>query len=97
VLNTVLLLALYTTLPTVSFGLLLPVAWRIDGRSLLSVEAGAAFGIPDLIPWPLNTVVGFSVALVAGTVLFKTIITAGEVSLLIHLGERSEADQAYAR
>jgi len=84
-------LALYTSFPTVSFGILLLVARLIGGSSIFSIEEGAAFGIPYIVPWPLNTMLGFCMALVIGTVVFKTVITTGEVGLLIHLGEKSEA------
>jgi hypothetical protein len=63
--------------------------WLVGGRTIaetiLSTEAGAELGVPDFVPWPLNTILGFCSALVIGTVVLKTVITTGEVSLLIHL------------
>jgi len=81
-------LSLYSSLPAVSF-IVVPVVALFAGRPILSADEGSSFGIPSFIPWPLNTILGFYAALVIGAVLFKTVITIGEVSLLIHLGERS--------
>ncbi len=88
-------MALYSILPTASL-LLIPVMMWIGGDNVLSAEAGARFGIPRALhlPWPLNTILGFFGAVVIGTAIFKTIITAGEVSLLIHLGEKSTVDSS---
>lgn len=91
VLKTSFFLALYTSFPTATFGILLLVAKLVGGGSIISAEEGAALGIPYFVPWPLNTILGFCTALIIGTVVFKTVITTGEVSLLIHLGEKSEA------
>jgi hypothetical protein len=84
--------ALYTSLPTVSFGLLLLVAKLLDGSDVLSAAEGTAFGIPYFVPWPLNTILGFCTALVIGTVVLKAAITTGGVSLLIHFGKKSPDD-----
>jgi hypothetical protein len=64
------------------------VAALVGGGHILSAQEGTSFGIPDFLPWPLNTIFGFFVALVIGTVVLKTVITTGEVSLLIRLGEK---------
>jgi len=94
VLKTSFLFALFSSLPTVSFGVLILLAWLVGGwliggrtitETILSTEAGADLGIPDFVPWPLNTILGFCLALVIGTVVLKTVITTVEVSLLIHL------------
>ena len=83
-------LALYGCLPTASFCFLIPAAWLVGGGHILSAEEGIGFGIPDFFPWPLNTILGFFAALVIGTVVLKTLITTGEVSLLIHLREKKD-------
>lgn len=59
------------------FGFAAPIA-RLLG------EVSFNFGIPGFLPWPLNTILGFCVALLAGAVVLKAGITVGEVSLLIH-------------
>ncbi|MGB7061268.1 MAG: hypothetical protein WBF13_02800 [Candidatus Zixiibacteriota bacterium] len=84
--------ALYTSLPTASFGILLLVAKLLSGSNVLSPAEGTAFGIPYFVPWPLNTMLGFCAALVIGTVILKTAITTGEVSLLVHLGGEPPAE-----
>ncbi|HUT31412.1 MAG TPA: hypothetical protein VMX13_16580 [Sedimentisphaerales bacterium] len=84
--------ALYGSLPTVSFCILVLFSFVIAGESILSSEAGVEFGIPDLVPWPLNTILGFCAALGIGTAVLKTAITTGEVRLLIHLAEKSARD-----
>jgi len=94
VLKTSFFLALYTSFPTASFGILILVAKLVGGGNIFSVEEGFRLGIPYFVPWPLNTILGFCTALVIGTVVFKTVITTGEVSLLIHLGEKSTVDSS---
>ena len=89
VIKTSFFVALYSTLPTVSFAILILAAWPAAGRSILTVEGGSALGIPAYVPWPLNTILGFCAALAIGTLVLKTAITTGEVSLLIHLGQGS--------
>ena len=90
VLKTAFYLSLYSSLPAASF-ILVPVLVMLSGWDILSAEEGASFGIPDFLhlPWPLNTILGFYAVLVIGAVVFKIVITMGEVSLLIHLGEKS--------
>ena len=89
VLKTSCLLSLYSSLPAASF-IVVPVMMCVGGWDILSAEQGARFGIPDFLrlPWPLNTILGFYVCLVIAAVVFKTAITIGEVSLLIHLEEK---------
>jgi hypothetical protein len=92
VLRVSLFLSLYSCLPATSF-ILIPVLAGLGGRNILSAEEGFRFGIPDFLhlPWPLNTILGFYAVLVIGAVVLKTIITLGEVSLLIHFGKKPEA------
>jgi uncharacterized protein YneF (UPF0154 family) len=80
--------AIYTCLPTITFGVFIPIAWTLAGNSPLSAEAGISFGIPEWVPWPLGSVAGFAAALVLGTVLLKSVITVGEVSTMLHLSQR---------
>lgn len=74
--------SLYGCLPTVSFAALLCIIWVIAGNGLLNVEQARNFGIPDFVPWPLNTMLGFCVALAAGTIILKTVFTTGIVALI---------------
>ena len=88
-LKTALIMSLYSTLPMVSF-IIIPIMGLIEGRGILSVEEGIRVGIPEL-PHMLslfNTILGFYIALIFGALLFKTVITVGEVSLLIHLKKK---------
>ncbi len=91
-LRAALFLSLYTCLPAASF-LAVPLMVGLSGWDVLSSQAGAQFGIPTEPPmfWPLDTILGFYAALTAGALVFKTVITTGEVSLLIHLARRSDA------
>ncbi len=52
--------AFYTTLPAASF-LSVPVVSGLGGWSVLSSEAGSSFGVPGFLPWPLDTILGFTV------------------------------------
>lgn len=77
--------ALYSCLPTITFALIVPIAWTLAGNNPLTVEGGINFGIPEWIPWPVGSVAGFATALALGTVLFKAVITVGEVSTILLL------------
>jgi len=87
VLKSAFLVSLYGCLPTCSFAVILSCAWVISGNSLLNVTQAYKFGIPQFVPWPFNTVLGFCVGLATGTILLKTAITTGTVSLLIRRGQ----------
>ena len=84
------LLSLYTSLPAVSF-IVIPVLLSFS-RPIMSVAEGGKLGIPGFVPWPLNTILGFYVVPAMCAVVFKTVVTTSEVSLLIHLGEKSTSD-----
>jgi hypothetical protein len=83
ILKTTFFVSLYGCLPTCSFAVILSTAWAISGNSLLNVEQAYKFGIPQFVPWPSNTVLGFCFGLAIGTILLKTAITTGTVSLLV--------------
>jgi hypothetical protein len=87
VLKTAFLVSLYGCLPTCSFAVILSCAWVISGNSLLNVEQASKFGIPQFVPWPFNTLLGFCVGLATGTILLKTAITTGTVRILIRRGQ----------
>jgi hypothetical protein len=82
VLRTTFFLSLYSSLPMMSF-LVVPVALSIAGWDVLSSEAGVRFGIPEFLPWPSDTILGFYVILVAGAVTLKTGITMWMVGTLL--------------
>lgn len=73
-----LLFSIYTGLPAASF-LCVPVVMVIGGWSVLSVADGIRFGAPDFLPWPLNTILGFCVAVALMAVVCKVAITTGIV------------------
>lgn len=85
-LNAVFRISVYTCLPVISF-IIVPIASSIEGWNVLSNDEGYRFGIPDFLhlPRPFNTILGFYCALITIALLFKIVITMGEVSLLIHL------------
>ena len=80
-------LTLYTCLPAVSF-ITVPEMALIGGQNILSAADGFSFGIPDLVIWPFNTILGFYASVIIGAVIFKTVITMGEVSLILHLSNK---------
>ncbi|MGA2093287.1 MAG: hypothetical protein ABSH16_07785 [Sedimentisphaerales bacterium] len=83
IIRQVLIISLYGCIPTVSFAVLITAFWVISGNGLLNVEQASSFGIPDFLPFPLNTVIGFCVALAAGTIILKTAFAAGITSLIV--------------
>ena len=83
-------LSLYTSLPAASFAII-PVLLSFS-RPIMSVAEGGKLGIPAFVPWPLNTILGFYVVPAMCAVVFKIVVTTSEVSLLIHLGEKSASD-----
>jgi hypothetical protein len=91
IIRQILFVSLYGCLPAVSFAVLLLAIWIISGKGFLNVEQARHFGIPDFVPWPLNTILGFCVALAAGTIILKTSITTGIVALIVR--DRKEPAQ----
>ena len=81
-------LSLYSCLPTVSFCIVLPVMWLVRSGNILSAEEGIGFGLPNFLSWPLNTILGFCITLIISTVVLKTAITTGVVSLLVRQGKK---------
>ena len=98
VLRASLFLSLYTSLPAASF-ISIPVMVWAGGGDVLSAAEGARFGIPGFLhlPWPLNTILGFYAALVVGAVVSKSVITVGEVSVLIHLAQTPDVPGCHTR
>lgn len=82
IIRQMLFVSLYGCLPAVSFAAILLIVWAISGNGFLNVEQARNFGIPDFVPWPLNTLLGFCVALAAETIILKTFITTGIAALI---------------
>jgi hypothetical protein len=76
------LVAVYGSLPTASFCILITILKVIEGGNILSASEGIAFGIPDFLPWPFNSILGFSAALLVGTLILKTFVTSVTVSCI---------------
>lgn len=87
-LRTTFFVSLYSSFPAASFYAFIPIAMLLSGKEILSAAGGANSGIPGFFPWPMNTVLGFFAGLSIATIVFKTVITTGEVSLLMHLAEK---------
>jgi hypothetical protein len=83
IIKQIILISLYGCMPTILFSVIITVFWILSGNGLLNVEQASNFGIPDFLPFPLNTVFGFCVALAAGTILIKTSIASVIVKLLV--------------
>lgn len=91
ILKTAFSVSLYGCIPTCSFSVILVALWVISGNSLMNVEQADKFGIPQFVPWPFNTMLGFCAGLAIGTILLKTAITTGTVRMLIcnHLEKKN--------
>lgn len=85
-----LMLAVYSSLPAASF-LSVPVVTAVVGWSILSGDAGARFGIPSFVPWPLNTILGFCLAVTAVGVVAKVVVTTALALMVIHSDHRQAA------
>ena len=85
------LLSLYTSLPAMSF-ITVPIAVLSGGGDVTSVDAGYRFGIPRIasLPEPMMTILGFYATLAVGSLVLKTIITAGGIAL-VGRGRKSPA------
>ena len=77
------LFSVYTSLPALSL-LAIPFMVAFSEGSILSAESGRNFGIPEFVPWPLNTILGFSAAVALSALIFKTVITTGIVGIFLH-------------
>ena len=87
-------LSFYSSLPAVSF-ILIPVIAVISGRNIINAEQGFQFGIPDFLPYPINTILGFYLAITIGAFVLKTLITATLVRLIFtNLGRPGTASSS---
>ena len=94
IIRQMLFVSLYGCLPAVSFAAILLIVWLISGNGLWDIEQARRFGIPDFVPWPLNTILGFCFALAAGTIILKTILTTGIAALIVRDKESPGAGQS---
>ena len=78
------LLSLYTSIPAISFVAALQPLHRA-GWGLLTSQEGYRFGIPQIVPWPFSTVVGFVVTVSVAAVLGKLVITFAMPAFLSHI------------
>jgi len=92
VLKTSFFLSLYSSLPALSFILIPLIAWT-SGRNIMNGQEGIRFGIPGFLPGPLNTILGFYLAITIGALVLKTVITTSEVRILLNLGKKSTVSQ----
>jgi len=72
----VLFFSLYTSLPAASL-LSVPAVAALNGWPVLTVEDGTRFGIPEWLPPPMETILGFFAVVSIGGVLAKVAITIG--------------------
>lgn len=82
VLKTSLCFSLYSSLPAASF-ILIPVLALISGRNIINAEQGIRFGIPDYLPYPINTILGFYLVITIGALVLKTAITVAVVHVFL--------------
>ena len=89
IMKAVIFVSFYASVPIICLTILSLVELIIiEGVNIASVEKSASQGLATM-PWLLNTVLGYSVALVLGVILLKTAIMTGEVGLLIRFRDKS--------
>jgi len=81
--KTVFLLSVYLSGPAISF-LAVPVVLLCGGRPIMTAAGGASLGIPDVVPWPCNTVLGFFAAVALGTLVLKVSCTTLCAAVLLN-------------
>ena len=87
VLRSAVLVSLFSSLPAVSM-LSVPVVMWFGGWTIFSSDSGVRFGVPDFIPWPMNTILGFCILIAIVGVFFKSLITTGIVYLTYRSNKR---------
>ncbi len=80
-------LSVYTCVPTATF-LAVPFMFALTGRSILDTGEALRFGIPEFVPWPANTILGFFLCLVIFVSALKMSITVAVMWLDVRLRER---------
>ena len=79
-------IGVYSSMPTLTFCIVLPVLCAAAGRDIFSAAAGVQFGMPEFVPLPFQTIAGFSLLLGFGTLILKVGITTGTA---MWIGRRS--------
>jgi hypothetical protein len=83
-------LSLFTCLPAISLASI-PCLLPIDGLNIFSSVDGRLWGIPDFIPWPFSTLLGFFAAVTGSAVLVKTFITMKIGSIILRRSEEQDS------
>lgn len=79
-------LSVYSSLPALSF-MTIPIVTDFSGWNVLSSADGLRFGIPEFLhlPWPFDTILGFYSVMILAVVVFKVIISVGEIFVMYHV------------
>lgn len=80
-------LSLFTCLPAISFVSILILA-MIGGWPIFTVEGGISFGIPEFVPWPFSTMLGFFAAVIGSAIIVKTFITTKIAAKILRRAEK---------
>jgi hypothetical protein len=78
-------LSAYTCAPWTAF-LAIPFVFVLTGRSILDTGEALRFGIPEFVPPPTSTILGFFLCLVLLVSVLKIGITVGIVWLYVRPG-----------
>jgi len=81
-------LSLYSSMPLVSF-ITVPIIASIHGWHMLDSAQGMHFGIPEFLPWPLDTIFGFFSVLIITALMLKVLITMYELRVIVFLKNKS--------
>jgi hypothetical protein len=57
----------------------IPLACAMVGWSVTDAAAGQRFGVPEFVPWPVNTILGFCLAVAFVTAVLKVGLTVAIV------------------
>jgi hypothetical protein len=83
-LKTAFYISLYSSFPVASL-LLIPLVCLLAGWNIVDVSEAIRMGIPEFVPAPVNTILGFFGFLALCGVILKMVVTTGIASILILL------------
>jgi hypothetical protein len=90
IVKTLLFFSLFTSLPALSF-ISIPLIMSLGDMSITTVKEGIRFGIPEFVPYPFNTILGFCITVSTTALIFKMAITTGlGVLILRHEGVKAK-------